>query len=396
MKLKLMILIQCLLIFKIFSQNLEYYTSGNGYNFEIAIAIQALDCISQHCIDGLKRTKFVDSNTRYDERLVNEFVSELNSRIDAGFTLTDQPFRYEVETEPLSFYRTFYDKSSGEILFQLELILGYQSGLLRADTIEVRSKDFVLTKSAKLYDITDEDYQRDTNIPYPPQANEIEVIYKTRGAKLCGDCKQKKIITVDQKRNFWLKEKYKYDHLYLHNNGLIMAKTNNFQGIIDADNKELIPLIFDKIESISTGHFKVYKSGKEGIYSISGNSVLPTEYEKIDIKRIYRTQNFAETRFIVKKNGLVGVMAEDGREIISLEYDEIELFYSNYFLVKKGKYYGLISKDGNLVLDISYQDINFTNGLAFTLEVIDKGGKNRTLFIKNEKGKKIIKEVKIR
>jgi hypothetical protein len=391
MKVILNVLFVFLTTASIAGQNIYSYSSGNGYSFEIAVAKQAWSCISKGCFSGLKRSMFIDENTESDENIITQTIDSLSSAI---IELNDG-FSYDFNMPSLTFYKTYCLNSANNILFQIKLELMYKSGLLSAKSIKFIDKDFVLTPPEFIMYDYEKNQGSKTNIPPPPPpaAPSQKTLYITRDINLCSDCTEKKVITIDQNRKYWLHEKYKYDIIQQIDDDILRVKKNNLWGVINYENKELIPIIYDKIEMMGSKYSKVFKGGKMGLY-FDGEIILSVGYDELKSYSI-RKEGKIYLAFIAKKDNLYGFFDNKGAVIIPVECQELDLFYSKYLKLKKNGLYGVVKVNGDVLYKPIYKEINF-EPFAFhgVMKVATKKGKGKTFVLIEENGETAIKKVK--
>ncbi len=124
-------------------------------------------------------------------------------------------------------------------------------------------------------------------------------------------------------------------------------------GVIDINNQEIIPFIYDKLETADTNLFIALMEDKWGV--IDGNSkiIIPFKYKSIN--------NYSNDYLIVELE--VEEETELGVEIkeeVELEVDESE--WENYESEKKhSSLLGTYDKLGNVVIDIKYKSIRELN-----------------------------------
>jgi len=370
------------------SQEIEYYTSGNGYSYEILVVNNAFDCIANQCLKGLIRTKFIDGKSEYDTTSMNQFLTSLNDVKYFGTVLTEKKFRYDETIQPLNFYRTYFYKESKEILFQIQLKLIYDRGLLKAKEIKVTDEDLILTDEHHLkYRYISKSGSK-TNIPFPPELHNRPNNYYYTGINLCPDCKEKKIYILDENKAYLLEEKYKYEYLRHLGNELLLAKKNNHFGIITYENQVIIPLEYDEIEvksgqSERTNIVIARKRNLYEVFNLKGESIFPLEYEDVRVRSVFRkNESNIERLFILNKNKFYGVRNLEGEEIIPFEYDEIKMYHSKYFKVVKNNLFGIISVNGDILVPVKYKNIKLDlSNKIFFMEVFDKRGKKQLISI---------------
>ena len=104
------------------------------------------------------------------------------------------------------------------------------------------------------------------------------------------------------------------------------------------DQKEL-SCRFDEI-SLLNGDYLIKKDKLFGLYSTSGDIIVPCEFNQI---------NFFNGDYLVKKDKHFGLYSISGDIIIPCEFNQISLFNGNY-LVKKGNKQSLYNADGQEIL----------------------------------------------
>ena len=87
----------------------------------------------------------------------------------------------------------------------------------------------------------------------------------------------------------------------------------------------------------------IRENGKVGLYSISGDILVPIEYEDIDFT--YDSPMPYSNLFVVKKNGKWGVIDNKSNIIIPFEYDQIfrTPYHIGDYVVKQNGKYGYIT-----------------------------------------------------
>ncbi len=345
---------------KVAGQGLIYwYTFGNGYNRELELADQAFGCILRGCFDGLRRSEFMDKKTECNEKQIQQQIIAL--RLE-NYKMSEEygGFAYEIDIPDLTFYGTFYSKSGSreDKLFQIKLELKYKKGWLVAKKITYIDKDFKLPDTGEtIYKYKPFD---DSKGNIPPLPEEILSHYGIRRDRfnLCPGCMEKKVIKIDQNGSVWLKETYQYEHIYRLANEQLMVKKDKLWGVTNYENEVLVPIIYDKIEAMYSGGFKVFKGDKVGLY-YSDKLIFPVIYQDIEDHTVEEEEDKYKGIFIVKKDNLYGVTDYKGQIIIPLQYEKIDLFYSRFFKFKKNGLYGILDVDGKVLYEPIYKAIDF-------------------------------------
>lgn len=193
---------------------------------------------------------------------------------------------------------------------------------------------------------------------------------------------------VDQQGN--IKVPYIYDeNLYFDGNAFSIAKRNNRQGIIDINNREIIPFKFIEISSIDYEDVDLFiASGQSGASVISLNNKIMLAGE--EIQSVFNQP----LKFIVKRNKKYGIVDLQNNNILPFEYDEISNWTEygprhSKFIVKDGKI-GLIDENSfKITVPPVYDEFKYINGLIFAKKnnkagIIDEKGQFICPFIYDE------------
>lgn len=163
--------------------------------------------------------------------------------------------------------------------------------------------------------------------------------------------------------------------------GQFAVQGNNKWGLLDVDCKTLYPITLDSIRGFywPTDNYYVYKvkvGEKEGLLDSTGRLVFPIVFDEIKNTRDY---------ILVKQNGLYGLYQRE-KQILPIEFDEIkhELTFANskydhgLFLVSKNHLWGVFDSSGNIVVPIKYDIIEYDSGgrggEGFVIKKDDKWG----------------------
>ena len=194
---------------------------------------------------------------------------------------------------------------------------------------------------------------------------------------------------VDQQGN--IKVPFIYDEsLYFDGNTFSIAKRNGMQGIIDINNKEIIPLKYSSVSQIDDDESNLFiLENSDGVKIVNlSNKVILSGYNQIE--SIFNQP----LKFIVKKNKKYGIVDLDNKIILPIEYDEISNWTEygpriSKFIVKNGKT-GLIDENTfKITVPPVYDEFKYINGLIFAKKnnkagIIDEKGKVICPFIYDE------------
>ncbi len=166
---------------------------------------------------------------------------------------------------------------------------------------------------------------------------------------------------------------------HVENNIFIAEKAGKY-GIINLDNKELLPCQYDDISTIKLG-YKVKKGNLVGLLDSNFKQILPTEFE--DIKDGYKDNVY------ILKNNKMGIANNKGEILLQPEYEEITNSNKHIQVKKEGKK-GLLTHELTVFIPCEYDNItyyidSFTPERPFTAFQ-----KNKLTGVFDEKGKEII------
>ena len=151
-----------------------------------------------------------------------------------------------------------------------------------------------------------------------------------------------------------------YDTIYMNEKDSIIVQKNGKYGVIDINNKILIPYHYDKISPLYKGYYAVELNFKCGLIDKNGKVVLPLEYEAITnfnqyFAMIYtnkglevvflKEKNFVlsyldeanflgDDKILVQKENSIEIYNHTGEKILALKLDEIKEIKENYIITK--------------------------------------------------------------
>lgn len=149
---------------------------------------------------------------------------------------------------------------------------------------------------------------------------------------------------IDKNGNVWYEK-----------NVLKVQKNDKF-GLIDLTGNEVIPIEYDEITVIRgiENSFKVKKDDKYGIVDGDGKTVIQAQYADIDV-----LGKDNKSGFIIKNaDGKYGIVDYSNAQILEAKYDSIEKVYGNdmYVVNLNGKQ-KVVNKSGNDVLTTGFDSI---------------------------------------
>ena len=124
--------------------------------------------------------------------------------------------------------------------------------------------------------------------------------------------------------------------------GAASFRSDGKAGIIGSDGEIIVPAIYDHADVFSQGAYLVYSGGSKTVIRADGSLIF-------DASR-YRSINMAKNGlsqvWIGEKAGIIGL---SGEVILPCEYERIGFFSSGLIWAEKDGVYSLYSKDGSLI-----------------------------------------------
>ena len=198
--------------------------------------------------------------------------------------------------------------------------------------------------------------------------------------------------------------KLPYTQIQKFQDGYAKVQTDKLYGYIrQSDFKEVIPVMYDNVSSVSHGHFGVSKDGKWGLVDSLNNTAIPFQYDHVATRGnrciLWDSKNRKDAMTDLAGNIIVpfsnydlsfhtdklvrvkdrssrqGLMDMDGNWIMKLDKVGIHFFEEDRAVISRNfKKYGFIDTEGKVVIPMKYDNAsNFSNGLA-RVKVGDKWG----------------------
>lgn len=166
------------------------------------------------------------------------------------------------------------------------------------------------------------------------------------------------------------------------NEAYLVSSYNGKYGLIKND-KVVLDNQFDSIEYDSgTNLIVLNKMNKEGISTLDGQTILPVEYDDIDIggdyinaikennREVFDVKgNKIDTKFvshekvannyaiIIDENNNYNIVDSSNNVLLKEGYVYIEYFTNDLFIVTQGSNSGLINTNGNIVVPVQYSTL---------------------------------------
>lgn len=211
-----------------------------------------------------------------------------------------------------------------------------------------------------------------------------------------------------------------YESIYTDGAQYITVKKNGQYGIIDYQNRQVVPCEYEKIDILGFNtHFRVKQQGKTGLLTNKGKVVLPVLYDDIDnfgfeekLNGLYKVSRDKKFGMVNSSNEVViplqfdglyswgnflmvstgdkrGLYSREGKEICAAEYDwfkrsatqKSELLFS-----EKDSLTGIIKGDGTILYPPSFKKLGYITNAAGLLNPFSPN-KGRYLFVQDQKNK---------
>lgn len=162
--------------------------------------------------------------------------------------------------------------------------------------------------------------------------------------------------------------------------GLAIVQKNGKCGFVNEEYKEVVPCIYDEVESFIHGLSIVRMGEMYGAINNKGIIAIPLEYMSLlDVSL------FGPTMLMAIKNNRFGVVDKTNKIIVPFDFDLVQPMFGMISVTKNGKK-GLYNHKGELVIPIKYDDIAHPSDKSQTYSVCSAGKWG----VINKKGKIII------
>jgi hypothetical protein len=124
-------------------------------------------------------------------------------------------------------------------------------------------------------------------------------------------------------------------------------------GCIDAQGKEIIPFGYDNIEITSLRAIVFTLIGNQyrhGLIDLENKTLIPQEYQDI---RSLGTLRFSVRNF----EGKTALFTENGKQLTGFTIDSVSNFHKNYAVIYQGQLKGVVDREGIVKLPIIYRDL---------------------------------------
>lgn len=176
----------------------------------------------------------------------------------------------------------------------------------------------------------------------------------------------------------------KYDNItYLPHTGDFLVETNKKVGILTAERRTKVQIIYDSIELMDSdsGLYVAKKDNKYGVIDSNGNIKIYIENDEIGVDISKFSQNNIKSKYILadnlipaRKDKFWGLYDKNGNQLVDYTYDSLGYIASsnkdalnllvipsyNVLVAGKDKKYTLVNSSGRQLFDIIADDIYMT------------------------------------
>lgn len=124
------------------------------------------------------------------------------------------------------------------------------------------------------------------------------------------------------------------------------AQSSYKYGVVNRNNKEIVPIIYDHIDSFRNGFAKVTKKGKVGLIDTSGKETVPCLYDEI--------KDIEDGMAVVSKGNRYGVINTANNDtIIPIRNLSVTNYFEGTFLVYDNYLFGVVDSTGKATVPFS-------------------------------------------
>lgn len=159
-----------------------------------------------------------------------------------------------------------------------------------------------------------------------------------------------------------------------------------YWGLIDSENKILLPIIYEDIKLVNTKVAILKKNNIKFLYFFSSKKLI--EIGESCVKSV-TVDLFKDKCVLIRKDSTIGAYDLEGNLIVKPIYDEVECRFPNkvsndiYFVVTKGGKKGVVDLSQKEIIPTKYDKVfrfNERSSEGFSLYVIEEEGKKYTFY----------------
>lgn len=174
-----------------------------------------------------------------------------------------------------------------------------------------------------------------------------------------------------------------YEYAATFEEGYAVAVAYDRRGMIDHQNREVLPFKYLDISPMHDGNFFAIDPLTERA------ALFDNHFQRLTDFVYDQISNYSEGIYVVHRDGGFTFLDQKGHERFGL-WDEAGGFYDGYSMVKRDGKFGIINNRGKLILPVEYEDDGYLTDLyafAENLALVKKDGK---VGFVNKQGKIVI------
>jgi hypothetical protein len=134
---------------------------------------------------------------------------------------------------------------------------------------------------------------------------------------------------------------------------LLKSSPRPAYGVINASGKSVIPFLYDGISIASLRAIVFTRIGNQfryGLLDLDNKTIIPQQFQNI--------QSIGTLRYAVRNfEGKISVFSENGQQMTGFVIDSLSAYQNNLAIIYEGKYKGLIDRDGKIKLEAKFREI---------------------------------------
>lgn len=156
---------------------------------------------------------------------------------------------------------------------------------------------------------------------------------------------------------------------------LIVKNEQGYTGMINIDNKQIIPCQYGSLSLFSPDLLYASKDEQFGLINYQNEVVIPLQYEEEMIgNTMFLCNDNSAQYFYAVKNGKKGLLNLKGEVTIPLIYDELSFLSDDhdYFSITIGEKYGVVDKHGRIIIPARYDYIRYEENNVFEVTLYEE------------------------
>lgn len=143
-----------------------------------------------------------------------------------------------------------------------------------------------------------------------------------------------------------------------YNDGYVVKNGSGKYGLVSSDGRTVLENKYDEI-AVGTGSsekFVVKEGVKTKLVDKTGASILETGFDEIE--------SINGENLVVRKTGKYGIITTGGDTVIDAAYDSIKHCFADYYIVENAGKFGIINTLKDVIIDIKYSNIEYRSDIV--------------------------------